>query len=114
MHRAAAADRRGAIHRARRMGWITPREDRPPADFVAQLDELSPLEQDTLELVAFAEPLHEAALLQLLDTETVTKLLNKQVLVVRTDASGVRSTTSPSRSRRTVVRPSSAAIVASQ
>ena len=86
---AIAADRRGAIHRARRMGWITPREDRPPADFVAQLDELSPLEQDTLELVAFAEPLHEAALLQLLDTETVTKLLNKQVLVVRTDASGV-------------------------
>lgn len=86
---AIAADRRGAIHRARRMAWITPREDRPPADFVAQLDELSPLEQDTLELVAFAEPLHEAALLQLLDTETVTKLLNKQVLVVRTDASGV-------------------------
>lgn len=86
---ALAADRRGAVRRARRMAWITPREDQPPADFVAQLDELSPLEQDTLELVAFAEPLHEAALLQLLDTETVTKLLNKQVLVVRTDASGV-------------------------
>ncbi len=86
---ALAADRRGAIHRARRMAWITPREDQPPADFVAQLEGLSALERDTIELVTFAEPLHEAALLQLLDTDTVTALLNKQLLVVRTDVSGV-------------------------
>lgn len=86
---ALAADRRGAIHRARRMAWITSREDQPPADFVAQLDGLSALERDTIELVTFAEPLHEAALLQLLDTDTVTALLNKQLLVVRTDASGI-------------------------
>ena len=86
---ALAADRRGAIQRARRIAWINPRENRPPADFVAQLEEFSEIEQRALELVSFASPMHEASLLQLLDSDTVSKLLNRQVLVVRTDRSGV-------------------------
>ncbi len=90
---ALAADRRGAVHRARKVAWVTTRDDHAPADFVAQLDTLTPLEQAALELVAFAAPLHEPTLLHLLDGDAVTALMGRQVLTVRTDADGITAIT---------------------
>ena len=86
---ALAAERRGAVQRARRVAWVADRDDHPPVDFIAQLGELTPAEQSTLELVAFAAPLHEPALLRLLDADSVHSLSARQILVVRTGVEGV-------------------------
>lgn len=86
---ALAHERRGVVQRARRVAWVSIKDEHAPSDFVAQIGELSEAERETLELVSYAAPLYEPALLQLLDSEAVTSLMARQVLTVRTEADGV-------------------------
>lgn len=93
---ALAAERRGVVQRARRVAWVSEMDDHAPVDFVAQLETfqpLEPLERAALELIAFAAPLHETTLLQLLDADAVSTLMNRQILTVRTDPMGLTSIT---------------------
>lgn len=85
---ALAAERRGAVQRARRVAWVSPLDDIAPADFVTQLGGLSDSELSTLELVSFAAPLGEPALLQLLDGDAVNTLITQGTLTVATEYDG--------------------------
>lgn len=90
---ALAADRRGVVQRVRKIAWVAARDDHAPIDFVTQLGELTQLELHALELIAFAAPMHEPMLLQLLDADSVAALLHRQVLTVHTDAQGITALT---------------------
>jgi len=90
---AVAAERRGVVQRTRRVAWIPARDDTPPADFIAQLGPLTPQQRNVLELLTFAAPLHEPALLHLLDAEAVTSLIESHVLDVHTDDQGITALT---------------------
>lgn len=85
---ALSAERRGKVHRGDRVAWVNFRDDAAPAEFVSQLGELTPLELATLELTAYAAPVHEPALFKLFDADSVSELLKRQVLRVRTDPYG--------------------------
>ncbi|NLA66429.1 MAG: hypothetical protein GX862_11075, partial [Leucobacter sp.] len=86
---ALAAIRRGVVRRARRMAWVSRADYHPPIDFVTQLGELSDIEGRTLEVVAFATPMHEPALYHLLDSAAVNSLMARQILTVRTTSEGM-------------------------
>jgi DNA-binding CsgD family transcriptional regulator len=90
---ALASERRGAVQRAGSLAWVAARTEQVPADFVTQLGPLSPAEQASLELVVYADPLHEPELLQLLDATAVNNLLQRQVLAVRTEPGGITALT---------------------
>lgn len=83
-----AAERRGAVQRARRVAWVSPVDDIAPVDFITQLGDLNVVERSTLELVSFAAPLGEHALLQLLDGDAVNKLIAQKTLIVTTGSDG--------------------------
>lgn len=82
------AERHGTVQRGNRVAWVNFRDDSAPAEFVSQLGKLSPAELATLELTAYAAPVHEAAILRLFDADSVTELLHRQLLRIRTDAHG--------------------------
>lgn len=86
---ALAAERRGAVQRAKSIAWVSVRDEEAPADFIEQLGELTPLERHAIEFVSYAAPLHEPSLLKLLDAEAVDSLLERQILVVKTDERGM-------------------------
>lgn len=90
---ALSAIRRGVVQKVRKTAWVAARDERPPIELMSQLGELTPLEEEALELVAFATPMHEPMLYQLLDAEAVTSLMNRQILTVRTSDDGVSSLT---------------------
>ena len=85
---ALSAEKLGTVQRADRYAWVEVQDDVPPQDFVAQLGELTPEEYATLELVAYASNIFEPQILRLLDADTVTSLLSKQILAIDTDSRG--------------------------
>lgn len=85
---ALAAEKRGTVQRTDRYAWVEVRDDAPSQDFITQLGTLTPAEYANLELVAYASDVSEPPLLRLLDSNTVTSLLARQILAVQTDPRG--------------------------
>ncbi|MFC5339051.1 LuxR family transcriptional regulator [Leucobacter denitrificans] len=85
---ALGAERRGAVRRADQVAWVEPQDDIPSPEFVTHLGDLSPTEYANLELVSYAKTIMEPQLLRLLDSESVTSLIERQILAVQTDSRG--------------------------
>src|SRR5690606_38476877 len=86
---ALSAERRGVVQRTRNTAWIARRDDMPPTDFIEQLGPLTKAEREVLDLVAYAAPLREPALIRTLDPAAVHALLSRNILTTRNDRSGV-------------------------
>lgn len=85
---ALSAERRGILQRARRVAWVTRKDNTIPADFITQLSDISREEQEVLELVAFATPVQEPPLLRMINAQALESLLERQILSIETEPDG--------------------------
>ena len=79
---AHACERSGVVHRRRGVAWVEPADDATPGELFDYLaDTCTDEELRTLELVAIAGPITEPVLIRRLDSQAVTSLFERGLLI---------------------------------